>query len=50
MWGEEIPDSMKNVMMMPEDISAPVVQAFLTASRTTVEELVIRPVCGDINE
>ena len=50
MWGEEIPDSMKNVMMMPEDISAPVVQAFLTASRTTVEELVIWPVCGDINE
>jgi len=49
MWGE-VPDTKKNVMMMPEDISAPVVQAYFTAQRTSVEELVIRPVCGDINE
>jgi sepiapterin reductase len=49
MWGE-VPDAIKNVMMMPEDISAPVVHAYLTSPRTSVEELVIRPVCGDINE
>ncbi len=49
MWGE-VPDTLKNVMMMPEDISAPVVNAYLTAQRTSLEELVIRPVCGDINE
>ena len=49
MWGD-VPDTTKKVMMMPEDISAPVVNAYLTAKRTTVEELVIRPVCGDISE
>jgi sepiapterin reductase len=49
MWGD-VPDALKNVMMMPEDISAPVVSAYLTSQRTSVEEIVIRPVCGDINE
>ncbi len=49
MWGD-VPDSMKNVMMMPEDISAPVVNAYLMPERTSVEELVLRPICGDINE
>jgi len=49
MWGE-IPDEMKAVMMMPEDISAPLVNAYLLPQRTSVEELVIRPVGGDINE
>jgi sepiapterin reductase len=49
MWGE-IPDEMRAVMMMPEDISAPVVAAYFMAQRTSVEELVLRPVCGDINE
>ncbi|NTV04984.1 MAG: SDR family oxidoreductase [Chlorobiaceae bacterium] len=49
MWGE-VPDAMKSVMMKPEDISAPVVNAYLMPQRTSVEELVFRPVCGDINE
>lgn len=49
MWGE-IDDSMKSIMMRPEDISAPVVNAFFMAERTSVEELVLRPVCGDIND
>jgi sepiapterin reductase len=49
MWGE-IPDAMKSVMMRPEDISLPVVNAYFMAQRTSVEELVLRPVCGDINE
>jgi sepiapterin reductase len=49
MWGE-VPDEMKTVMMMPEDISAPLVNAYLLPQRTSVEELVIRPVGGDINE
>ncbi len=49
MWGE-VPEEMKGVMMMPEDISAPLVNAYLLPQRTSVEELVIRPVGGDINE
>jgi sepiapterin reductase len=49
MWGE-VPEEMKSVMMMPEDIAIPVVSAYLLPGRTAVEELVIRPVGGDINE
>ncbi len=49
MWGE-VPDTMKSVMMRPEDIAAPVVGAYFMPQRTSVEELVLRPVCGDINE
>ncbi len=49
MWGE-VPEEMKAVMMRPEDISGPLVNAYLLPQRTSVEELVIRPVCGDINE
>jgi sepiapterin reductase len=49
MWGE-VPDEMKAVMMMPEDISIPLVNAYLLPQRASVEELVIRPVGGDINE
>uniref|UniRef100_Q3ASR1 Sepiapterin reductase n=1 Tax=Chlorobium chlorochromatii (strain CaD3) TaxID=340177 RepID=Q3ASR1_CHLCH len=49
MWGE-VPDAMQRVMMQPEDISQPIVQAYLLPQRTSIEELVIRPVAGDINE
>lgn len=49
MWGE-VPEKMKAVMMMPEDIAVPVVGAYLLHGRTSVEELVFRPVAGDINE
>lgn len=49
MWGEAA-ESMKEVMMMPEEIAAPVVQAYLLPQRTSVEEIVLRPVGGDINE
>ena len=49
MWGE-VPDAMKSVMMKPEDIAGPVVGAYFMPQRTSVEELVLRPVCGDINE
>lgn len=49
MWGE-VPEEMKGVMMMPEDISKPVVSAYLMAERAVMEELLIRPVGGDINE
>ncbi len=47
MWGE-VPDNMKSLMMMPEDISQPVVNAYFMPQRTSVEELVLRPVSGDI--
>ena len=47
MWGE-VPDTMKSVMMMPEDISGPLVNAYFMPERTSVEELVLRPVSGDI--
>jgi len=49
MWGE-VPDAMRSVMMSPEDISGPVIGAYFMPQRTSVEELVLRPVCGDINE
>jgi len=49
MWGE-VPDAVRSAMMLPEDISGPVVNAYFTAQRTSVEELVLRPVGGDINE
>jgi sepiapterin reductase len=47
MWGE-VPDAMKSVMMRPEDISGPLVNAYFMPERTVVEELVLRPVSGDI--
>ncbi|MDP8305651.1 MAG: SDR family oxidoreductase [Candidatus Chlorobium antarcticum] len=49
MWGE-LDKVTKNLMMMPEDISGPIVQAYLLPQRTSVEEIVLRPVGGDINE
>jgi len=48
MWGEA-GEELKPRMMMPEDIAAPVVDAYLQPSRTVVEEIVIRPTGGDIN-
>jgi sepiapterin reductase len=49
MWGE-VNDEMQSLMMMPEDIAAPVVQAYLQPARTTVEEIVLRPTGGDLQE
>jgi sepiapterin reductase len=49
MWGE-VQDPIKSFMMMPEDISTSIVNAYFLPKRTSVEELVLRPVCGDINE
>lgn len=48
MWGEAA-NELKPVMMMPEDIAGPVVNAYLQPARTSVEEIVLRPVGGDIN-
>lgn len=47
MWGEVTPE-MQARMMKPEDIAAAVVQAYLQPTRTTVEEIVLRPVGGDL--
>jgi sepiapterin reductase len=49
MWGE-VNDEMQSLMMMPEDIAAPVVQAYLQPVRTTVEEIVLRPTSGDLQD
>jgi len=49
MWGEA-GEEMKPRMMMPEDIAEPVVQAYLQPGRTTVEEIVLRPTCGDVQD
>jgi sepiapterin reductase len=49
MWGE-VPDPLKSLMIMPEDISASIVNAYFLPQRTSIEELVLRPVGGDINE
>jgi len=48
MWGD-VPSSMQEVMMRPEDIATPVVDAWLQPARTVVEEIVLRPTGGDIN-
>lgn len=47
MWGNVEPE-MQEKMMQPEDIAGPVVDAYLMPNRTCVEELVFRPVCGDL--
>lgn len=49
MWGD-VPEEMKAALMMPEDISGPLVNAYFLPQRTSVEELVLRPIAGDINE
>ncbi|MCF8383505.1 MAG: SDR family oxidoreductase [Chlorobium sp.] len=49
MWGD-VPDGMKALMMMPEDIAETVACAYFLPERASVEELVIRPIGGDINE
>jgi sepiapterin reductase len=49
MWGE-VSDNFRSLMMMPEDIARPVVQAYLQPSRTTVEEIVLRPTGGDLQD
>ncbi|NTV67362.1 MAG: SDR family oxidoreductase [Chlorobaculum sp.] len=49
MWGD-VSDEMQALMMMPEDIAAPVVQAYLQPARTVVEEIVLRPTGGDLQE
>ena len=48
MWGNA-GEEFRKVMMMPEDIAGPVVDAYLQPSRSSVEEIVLRPVGGDIN-
>ncbi len=49
MWGE-VSDEMQSLMMMPEDIALPIVQAYLHPARTVVEEIVLRPTGGDLQE
>ncbi|MBN1929832.1 MAG: SDR family oxidoreductase [Chlorobiaceae bacterium] len=49
MWGE-VNDEMQTAMMQPEDIAAPVVQAYLQPARTVVEEIVLRPTAGDLQD
>lgn len=49
MWGE-VTDDFRSLMMMPEDIALPIVQAYLQPGRTTVEEIVLRPTSGDLQD
>lgn len=49
MWGE-MGEEMQALMMMPEDIAASVVQAYLQPARTVVEEIVLRPTGGDLQD
>jgi sepiapterin reductase len=49
MWGE-VDDDFKSHMMMPEDIAAPIVHAYRQPGRTTVEEIVLRPTGGDVQD
>jgi sepiapterin reductase len=47
MWGE-IPADMKSRMMEASDIASPILNALLLPFRASVEEILIRPVAGDI--
>ncbi len=47
MWGEQS-EATQAKMMRPEDVAVAIVDAFLQPTRTSVEELVLRPVAGDL--
>ncbi|KER10652.1 MAG: short-chain dehydrogenase [[Candidatus Thermochlorobacteriaceae] bacterium GBChlB] len=47
MWGEQN-EVTQAKMMRPEDVATAMVDAFLQPTRTSVEELVLRPVAGDL--
>jgi sepiapterin reductase len=47
MWGEQS-TATQSKMMRPEDVAAAIVDAYLQPSRTSVEELVLRPIAGDL--
>ncbi len=49
MWGELGP-KMRHRMMQPEDIAKAVVDSYLLPERTVVEEIVLRPVGGDLQD
>jgi sepiapterin reductase len=49
MWGE-VTDEFRSHMMMPEDVAAPIVQAYLQPGRTCIEEIVLRPTGGDLQD
>ncbi|MCS7012353.1 MAG: SDR family oxidoreductase [Chloroherpetonaceae bacterium] len=48
MWGEA-GEHFRDRMMMPEDVAKIVVDAFLQPERTCVEEIVLRPIAGDLS-
>lgn len=47
MWGEVSPQ-MSEKMMKPQDIAAAILHAYLQPRRTSVEEIVLRPISGDL--
>ncbi len=47
MWGEAA-QTFQSRMMMPEDVANIVVSAYLQPERTCVEEIVLRPIAGDL--
>ncbi|PIO47626.1 MAG: short-chain dehydrogenase [[Chlorobium] sp. 445] len=47
MWGEDA-QKFQPRMMMPEDVAKLVVEAYLQPERTSVEEIVLRPIAGDL--
>lgn len=47
MWGK-ITKTMKKKMMQPQDIARATVEAFYLPERTSIEEIVIRPIAGDL--
>lgn len=47
MWGDA-KETLIDKMMMPEDVATPIVDAYLQPVRTSVEEIVLRPIKGDL--
>ncbi|MFQ3597771.1 MAG: SDR family oxidoreductase [Chloroherpetonaceae bacterium] len=47
MWGDA-KETLRDRMMMPEDVAISIVQAYLQPTRTSVEEIVLRPIKGDL--
>jgi len=48
MWGENATPDLVPKMMMPEDIAQLIVGALLTHPRASVEEILVRPIAGDL--
>jgi NADP-dependent 3-hydroxy acid dehydrogenase YdfG len=48
MWPKKIRDEFKSLMMIPENVARSIVWAYLQDTNFVVEELVLKPITGDL--